>query len=230
MANVESDDTVVTGFDFVYNQRVDIRQPALGDDVWGARVLDTIPDPDSLSRHADCLVLRLADPPREPPGATVELAFGHKSWLYRGDVGVRAFFGPCWFLSRPEPVTTRRVQRRQFVRIRYAEMLYALNANVRGEPEGEPFGLYMENLSASGCRGVPDRADVAEYVLILLSLFELGTAYVMGRVIHRIGRPDGRVTMGISFDGIGRGLQDDLARKINDEIRRALQKGHDITV
>ncbi len=221
---------VVQTFDFVYNQRVDVRQASQPDGVWSGRVLDTMRDPDSLSQHADVIVVRLFDPPKPPPDDMIELAFGHKSWLYRGDVAVRAFYGPCWFLSRPEPQATRRVQRRQFVRIRYEATLIALNANARGEPEGEPFGLLVENMSASGCRGVPDREDVSEYVLILLSLLELGTAYVMGRVIHRLPRPDGRVTMGISFDGIGRGLQDDLARKINEEIRRAIAVCKDITV
>lgn len=221
---------VVQTFDFVYNQRVDVRQASTPTGVWSGRVLDTMRDPDSLSQQADIIVVRLLDPPTAPPDDQIELAFGHKSWLYRGDVAVRAFYGPCWFLARPEPQAARRVQRRQFVRIRYATTLIALNTNARGEPDGEPFGLAIENMSASGCRGVPDREDVSEYILILLSILELGTAYAMGRVIHRLPRSDGRVTMGISYDGIARGLQDDLARKINEEIRRAIAVGKDITV
>lgn len=209
-------------YDFVYNQHVELYLPAT-EHVVHARVLDVLPD-DVLVRVLD------DDVAAEEAPAELALGFGHKSWFYRAPVCTRAFYGPCWFLERPDPRTAQKVQRRRFVRIHYKETFYALDTNIFGEPTGEPFGLRIENISASGCLAVPDRADCAEYLMILLSFPGMSSTYVVGRAIHRKPRPDGTVALGISFDGIPPGVQDDLVRVINAEIREHLKTGQDITV
>lgn len=207
---------------FVYNQHVELYLPGVEKTVH-ARVLDMLPE-DLLVR-----VIFDDDADADPPEAFA-LGFGHRSWFYRAPVRTKAFYGPCWFIDRPEPHLAEMVQRRRFVRIHFKETFYALDTNVYGEPNGEPFGLRLENISASGCYAVPARNDCAEYLMILLSLPGMSATYVVGRVIHRRPRPDGTVALGISFDGIPPGVQDDLVRVINAEIRDHLKAGQDITV
>lgn len=214
-------DTGLDRYDFVYNQYVELELPGQERVVY-ARVLDVLPD---------AVLLRLGDDESEleaPPA--IHFAFGHKSWFYRAPVEVKAVYGPCWFISTPDPTVAEKVQRRRFVRIQFAETFYALDTNVLGEPLGEPFGLRIENISASGCYAIPNREDCAEYLMILLSFVGMPATYVVGRVIHRKRLPDGQLAFGISFDGIPHGVQDDLARVINDEIRLHLKTGQDITV
>ena len=209
-------------YDFVYNQHVELYLPGVEKTVH-ARVLDTLAE--------DVLVRVLFDDDAEAdPPAELALGFGHKSWFYRAPVRTKAFYGPCWFIDRPDPKLSEKVQRRRFVRIHFRETFYALDTNVSGEPDGEPFGLRLENISASGCYAVPERNDCAEYLMILLSLPGMSSTYVVGRVIHRRPRPDGSVALGISFDGIPPGVQDDLVRVISAEIREHLKTGQDITV
>lgn len=205
-------------FDFVYNQHVELYLPGQ-ERTTHARVLDLLPDD---------VLLKVVDEVEPPP--KLELGFGHKSWFYRAPVETRAFYGSCWFLGRPDPREAEKVQRRRFVRIRFTETLYALDTNVYGEPLGEPFGLRLDNISASGCNAIPEREDCAEYLMILLSLPGMLSTYVIGRVIHRRKRPDEQVSLGISVDGIPPGVQDDLVRVISDEIRVHLKTGQDITV
>lgn len=205
-------------FDFVYNQHVELYLPGV-ERTTHARVLDVLPD--------DLLVRVVED--FDPPPA-LDLGFGHKSWFFRSTVETRAFYGPCWFLARPSLLEAEKVQRRRFVRIRFKETLYALDTNVYGEPLGEPFGLHLDNISASGCNAIPEREDCAEYLMILVALPGMTSTYVIGRVIHRRRRPDERLALGISFDGIPPGVQDDLVRVISEEIRANLKTGQDITV
>lgn len=212
----------LTTYDFVYNQHVELYLPGVEKTVH-ARVLDVLPE-DLLAR-----VLFDDDAEADPPHA-LALGFGHKSWFYRAPVATKAFYGPCWFIGRPDPKLAEKVQRRRFVRIHFKETFYALDTNVYGEPGGEPFGLRLENISASGCYAVPERSDCAEYLMILIALPGMSSTYVVGRVIHRRPRPDGTVALGISFDGIPPGVQDDLVRVISAEIREHLKSGQDITV
>ncbi len=209
-------------YDFVYNQHVELYLPGV-EKVVHARVLDMLPD-DLLVR-----IIYDDDADAEPP-LQLALGFGHKSWFYRAPVATKAFYGPCWFIERPDPLKAVKVQRRRFVRIHFKETFYALDTNIFGEPVGEPFGLQLENISASGCYAVPERPDCAEYLMILLSLPGMSATYVVGRAIHRKPRPDGSMALGISFDGIPPGVQDDLVRVINAEIREHLKTGQDITV
>ena len=205
-------------FNFVYNQHIELYLP--GQELTThARVLDLLPDE---------ILLRVSEQLEPPP--KLELGFGHKSWFLRAPIETRAYYGPCWFLTKPDPHEAQRVQRRRFVRIRFTETLYALDTNAYGEPLGEPFGLRLENISASGCNAIPEREDCAEYLMILIALPGMPSTYVIGRVIHRRHTHGGQVSLGISFDGISPTVQDDLVRVISEEIRVHLKSGKDITV
>ena len=214
------DPVPLQAFEFAHDQPVELVLPGVTR-MQHARVLDTLDDE---------VVVRVRESNVLNPPDDLRLCFGHKSWYYRVLVPLKAYYGPCWFLGLPDPSKAEKLQRRRFVRIRYAETLYALASNPEGEVSGKPFGLLLDNISASGCLALPEHDDVPEYLMLLLSFPGMMSVSLHARVIYKARRKDGRQAIGINFEGIQPGLQDEFARAISEEIRVHLKKGQDITV
>ncbi|MEB3198655.1 MAG: PilZ domain-containing protein [Candidatus Sericytochromatia bacterium] len=207
-------------FEFAYDQPVDLMLPGVTR-MHYARVLDTLDD-EVLVRVKDMTVL---NPPDD-----LRFCFGHKSWYYRVQVPLKAYYGPCWFLGLPPADKAEKIQRRRFVRIRFQETLYALASNPMGETSGKPFALHLDNISASGCLVFVEEEELPEYMMVLLAFPGMVSVSLFARAVYRARRRDGRVTIGINFEGIPPGLQDEFARAISEQIRVHLLKGQDITV
>jgi hypothetical protein len=75
-----------------------------------------------------------------------------------------------------------------------------------------------------------EQEEVPEYMMLMLAFPGLMSVSLLAHVIYRTRRKDGRHAIGINFEGIPAGLQDEFARAISEEIRVHLQKGQDITV
>ncbi|MEB3284760.1 MAG: PilZ domain-containing protein [Candidatus Sericytochromatia bacterium] len=214
------DNHALSQFEFAHDQPVELVLAGVTR-VQPARILDVLPD-EVLVRLREQNVI---NPPDE-----CRFCFGYKSWYYRVQVPLKAYYGPCWFLGLPSADKAEKIQRRRFVRIRFQDTLYALTATTAGETSGKPFALHLENISASGCLVITEQDEIPEYMMMLLAFPGLVSVSLFARVIYRTRRKDGRITLGINFEGIPPGLQDEFARAINEEIRTHLQKGQDITV
>lgn len=214
------DTHALSQFEFAHDQPVELLLTGVTR-VQPARVLDVLPEE---------ILVRLRDQTVVNPPDDCRFCFGYKSWYYRVHVPLKAYYGPCWFLGLPTADKAEKIQRRRFVRIRFHDTLYALAATPAGETSGKPIALHMENISASGCLVLPTQDEVPEYMMLLLAFPGMVSVSLFARVVYRARRKDGRVTLGINFEGIPPGLQDDFARAINEEIRVHLQKGQDITV
>ncbi|MEB3328442.1 MAG: PilZ domain-containing protein [Candidatus Sericytochromatia bacterium] len=214
------DPTHLQAFAFTHDQPVELLLPGVTR-VQTARVLDVLDDE---------VLVRLQDAQVIAPPDDLRLCFGHKRWYYRVKVPLKAYYGPCWFLGLPNPGKAEKLQRRRFVRIRFSETLYAFACSPTGEATGRPLALTLDNISASGCLAIPEQDNVPEYLMLLLAFPGLMSVSLLARVIYRTRRKDGRHAIGINFEGIPAGLQDEFARAISEEIRVHLQRGQDITV
>ena len=183
-----------------------------------------------MDSHGPTIVLRVPDALLGDEPDAVELYFGYRSFYYQGITQVKAHYDLWWFIEAPTIEACRTIQRRQYVRVNFSDIMMAIQTNVLGEPISDPQQAKVSNLSAGGCLArMPLDMEVGDHVLFVLSIPNMPVTPIISRVMRRDATTEEGTWYGLRFESIEERYQDEIAQFIAGYIQSRLADGVDVT-